>query len=147
MRKAAMFLLIGVCGVASAAGVYTWTDENGKVHYSDQPGNAAAREIILPATPAPDQGQRERLQKQQKLLEVYETERKEKHEQEAKRKFEQQQLEQQCAAARMRLKHYEQAGELTVQDDDGKARTLSKAEYRQVLEDAREALAHGCDGG
>ena len=43
-----------------------------------------------------DQGQRERLQKQQKLLEVYETERKEKHEQETRRKAAQQQ-EQQCA--------------------------------------------------
>ncbi len=146
MKKAMLMLLLLACGAAGAAGVYTWTDENGKVHYADQPGNAAAREITLPAAPAPDEGQRERLQKQQKLLEVFEAEREEKRQQASRHKAEQQQREQACKVARMRLKQYEQAGGLRTQEADGTERQLSKAEYRQVLEDARKAVAHWCEG-
>lgn len=146
MQKATLLVLMLLSGAAGAAGVYTWTDEQGKVHYGDQPGNAAAREIILPAAPAPDAGQRERLQKQQKLLEVYEAEREEKREQASKRIIEQQQREQECKAARVRLKQYEQSGGLRTINTDGTERQLSKAEYRQALEDAREAVAYWCEG-
>lgn len=144
MRK--IMLLMLMCGAAGAAGVYTWTDEQGKVHYGDQPGNAAAREIILPATPAPDADQRERLQRQQKLLEVFEAEREEKRQQASRRKAEQQQRERECGYAKLRLQRYEQAGGLAVQDSDGKERQLSKSEYRQVLDEARKAVAHWCEG-
>lgn len=146
MQKVTLLILMLVCGAAGAAGVYTWTDEQGKVHYGDRPGNAAAREITLPAAPAPDEGQRERLQKQQKLLEVFEAEREERREQASKRIIAQQQREQECKAARVRLKQYEQAGGFKTLEADGTERQLSKPEYRQVLDDARKAVVHWCEG-
>ena len=143
MRKIlVMMLLLSCAAAASAAGVYKWLDENCKVHYGDQPGNSSAREVILPATPAPDENQRAHEQKQKKLLQVFEQERQEKSEQEAK--AEQQKREQECTLAKARLKNYEQAGELTTKDKDGKERTLSKSEYKQALDDAKQAVEHWC---
>ena len=142
MRKILVMVLLLGCVAASAAGVYKWVDENGKVHYGDQPGNSSAREVILPATPAPDENQRAHEQKQKKLLQVFEQERQEKSEQEAK--AEQQKREQECTLAKARLKNYEQAGELTTKDKDGKERTLSKSEYKQALDDAKQAVEHWC---
>src|SRR5262249_61617017 len=37
MRRLAFTLLLLVCSVALAATVYRWVDEDGVVHYSDQP--------------------------------------------------------------------------------------------------------------
>src|SRR5215472_9694670 len=37
MRRLAFTLLLLVCSLALAATVYRWVDENGVVHYSDQP--------------------------------------------------------------------------------------------------------------
>src|SRR5215831_10565521 len=37
MRSLAFTLLLLICSVALAATVYRWVDENGVVHYSDQP--------------------------------------------------------------------------------------------------------------
>lgn len=41
--RAALFLLMLVSGMAVAAGMYRWTDENGKVHYTDTPPPLTAR--------------------------------------------------------------------------------------------------------
>lgn len=144
MRKIVVMLLLLGCAVASAAGVYKWVDENGKVHYGDQPGHSSAREIILPVAPAPDENQRAHEQKQKKLLQVFEEERQEKREQEAKAKVEAQKREQECTSAKARLKSYEQAGELTTKDTHDKVPTLSKSEYKQAVEDAKQAVEHWC---
>ena len=145
MRKIlVMVLLSGCVATVSAAGVYKWVDENGRVHYGDKPGNSSAREIILPAAPAPDENQRAHEQKQKKLLQVFEQERQEKREQEAKIKVETQKRDQECILAKARLKNYEQAGALTAKDKDGKERPLSKAEYKEAVADAKKAVEHWC---
>lgn len=137
-------MLLLAWGCASAADVYKWVDENGRVHYGDQPGNASAREITLPATQPMDEAVRARGQKQKKLLQVFEEERQEKHEQEARAKAEQQKREQECALAKVRLKNYESAGEPAANNKNSKERTLAKLEYKQVLEDAKQAVEHWC---
>lgn len=102
MKMLAVMLLLA-WGCASAADAYKWVDEDGRVHYGDQPGNASAREITLPATQPMDEAVRARGQKQQKLLQVFEEERREKAEQTAKAKAEQQKREEACGLARIRL--------------------------------------------
>ncbi len=51
-----------LCAVANGQSAYTWVDENGQTHYSDQPGpgatvvdlpSAQGFSVPLPATPAP----------------------------------------------------------------------------------------------
>lgn len=47
--KPLYLLLLTTLALPSAADLYKWTDENGKVHFSDkQPGNAAAKVIPKP---------------------------------------------------------------------------------------------------
>jgi hypothetical protein len=51
MRKLLFTLMSVVCTVAAAATVYKWVDENGVVHYSDQPHeNAQKVELKAPQT-------------------------------------------------------------------------------------------------
>ena len=60
--RALLFTLMCVCSVASAATVYKWVDENGVVHYSDQPHPNAEKVPLkapqtytappIPATPS-----------------------------------------------------------------------------------------------
>lgn len=57
-----LFTLMWICSVAAAATVYKWVDDNGVVHYSDQPHENAEKVPLkapqtytapkLPATPA-----------------------------------------------------------------------------------------------
>ena len=54
MRKLLFTLMSLACSVAVAATVYKWVDENGVVHYSDQPHeNAEKVELKAPQTYAP----------------------------------------------------------------------------------------------
>jgi uncharacterized protein DUF4124 len=48
MRKSAFTLLLLGCSLALAQTVYKWVDENGVVHYSDQP-HANAEKVHVPA--------------------------------------------------------------------------------------------------
>src|ERR1700745_1905600 len=59
MRALAFTLMSLLCSLALAgATVYRWTDENGVVHYSDQPHANAAKMHVnpAPADPAPADG-------------------------------------------------------------------------------------------
>ena len=57
-----------LCAVANGQSAYTWVDENGQTHYSDQPGpgatvvdlpSAQGFSLPLPATPAPSEAPEE----------------------------------------------------------------------------------------
>jgi hypothetical protein len=58
MRGTLFTLILVACSVASAATtVYKWVDENGVIHYSDQPhDNAAKLEVREPTTYSPKTG-------------------------------------------------------------------------------------------
>ncbi len=49
MRGLLFLLLLGVCASASSATVYKWVDDNGVVHYSDQPNPKAQKLEIADA--------------------------------------------------------------------------------------------------
>ena len=59
-KMIAALLFFGLLSCAASAQIYTWTDKNGKVHFSDQPFSEDAQEIevkqknnIKPQTPKP----------------------------------------------------------------------------------------------
>lgn len=43
--RTVFFFLLLVSGMAVAAGMYRWTDENGKIHYTDTPPPVTARSV------------------------------------------------------------------------------------------------------
>lgn len=57
MRRSLAYLLLSLLPIAASAGsIYKWTDEQGKIHYSDQPiGNKNAKKIEVPAPPSKEE--------------------------------------------------------------------------------------------
>ncbi|MBA3979501.1 MAG: glutaredoxin family protein [Alcanivorax sp.] len=56
MRSVLLLAVLLCVGMAQASGIYRWVDEHGVVHFSDEPGGAAAEEItvnpmVLPMVP------------------------------------------------------------------------------------------------
>ncbi|MGQ0657991.1 MAG: DUF4124 domain-containing protein [Chromatiales bacterium] len=141
----ASMLGAGLVITATAAPVYKWVDENGKVHYGDRPGSSDSTEIKfkdnLPAQ-GPTTGERE--EKTKKLLDQYADERAEQQEQEARRKEEQAQRKQNCAKAKETLDQYLHASYLYEEDKDGERRPLSKEERARAEAEAQKAVDHWC---
>ena len=107
-------LLLALCplfyGPPVGAEIYKWTDEDGNVVYGDRPAaKQEAGRIKLPGAPKARDGNRQRLQKQQKLLEVMQAERAEKAARRQKAKADLAERQRQCAALKKELNQLENA--------------------------------------
>jgi hypothetical protein len=68
MIRNTLFVVLGLlCTYSATAAVYTWTDQDGKVHYSDKPVVGAQSLDIrtAPTDPAAVEAERKRLEEQQ----------------------------------------------------------------------------------
>lgn len=133
---------------AGAAEVYKWTDEQGRVHYGDRPGQSSPQQIELKqAAPGADPTAAERQERARKLLDELVEERGLKREAEAKKQDEEKQRKANCALARERLDTYEHAGYLYEQDDNGNRRVLSEEDHKLALEQSRKKVEKWCKPG
>ena len=140
-----IILLLLLPGIA-AAGVYKWTDENGKVHFGDRPPETGAKEIpIKQAPPAENRVRaREQLDRQQKLLDAYDEERQIKAKDRAKAEKLKARREKNCRIARARAEKYRTSTYLYEQDEAGNKKILSHAQRAAAEEKARADVAHWC---
>ncbi len=68
-------VLIAVLPVNGFSEVYKWVDEDGKVHFADRPTGSNAEQVDIKSSDdslKPDLETEKRLEKQRKLLKVYE---------------------------------------------------------------------------
>jgi hypothetical protein len=125
--------LVSLVGAAQAAStkVYRWVDEEGVVHYADQPRSSEAESVTIrdsrPAPPSASSapaatGEEERASGQQRLS------------------------DERCAAARKRLDTYQRAPFLFETDAQGKRRILGEQEREEVMEAARQEVEQACQG-
>lgn len=129
----------------SAAGVYKWVDSEGKVHYSDRPGNVAAEQVPLKVSPPPDPAGRQRLEKTNKFLQIREDERKQSEEDALKAKQTHEEREQQCLHAKAKLKDYERARYLYKPEEGDKEIILSDAERNAATGEVKKSIEELCD--
>lgn len=127
------------------AAVYKWFDADGTVQYSDQPNNSSARKVPLKSAPPPDTSVQQRQERQNKLLDVMEDERKTRDNERAEAKLKQEQREKECALARVRLKNYERAQYLYVEEEADKRAILSEEERKAAMDEAKQAVENLCD--
>ena len=153
-RRAAVvgLVVLGVIAGGSQAGVYRWTDEKGRVHFSDRPPDRDAEQLDIPDARPPggarfDQQQRdvERMEKQRRLLDLYREEREEKQRQRAARETRERQRAANCVEARERLARFESYSYLYKPLPDGDKRIFTEAERQQATERARAEVARWCD--
>jgi hypothetical protein len=140
-------VLVMACNTA-AGEIYKWVDADGQAHYGDRPADSeqAATEVKVdseseaPAV-APEQ---DRYQRQQKLLEVMQQQRRDK--QQTQQNFEQAQkkAEADCQQARKVLAERQTAAYLYRKGKDGEPEILSDAEYAQEMNAAAAAVQKAC---
>lgn len=149
LYQALTFILVGGVSlgpwiIARGADAYKWIDEEGKVHYGDQRGAGAAESVKLKASPAPDPAYEARQLRQQKLLETYAENRKEKQLKVAQAKKEMETRKQNCAIAQGQLSSYEHAAYLYKYDKDGNRIILSDEEHAKARQAAKDAVNQWC---
>ena len=158
-------LLLGLLGsswVAPAFGteVYSWTDENGVVHFSDSPDPSRAMEIIeveeiyspgttgayaspdqadaLPAADSPDAPGEAPVSMAQQKREEMARER-------AERKELQAQTDRLCALHRQRLEQMEPARRVFYTNEQGESVRMDDDERVGLIDESRAFLAENCN--
>jgi hypothetical protein len=130
------------------AEVYQWTDEEGRVHYSDRPAHESAQQMQLPKTQASSQTQSmpaERQQLRRRMLEVYEQERLDKREAAAQVKQQREERRRQCYNARAQYENYSNAGSIYERQDNGERIYLDKQQREQYLAGLKAEVKRYCD--
>ena len=129
-----MRLVVGVvlCVVfgsaAHGAGVYKWTDENGKVHYSDKPPADTESESITVSTQR-DEHTAQRMRNIQKQTAETAMGRREAEAEEAKQESEQAARAAHCEASKRKLEELQRP----------RAQILNEQGEREYLEEAQRA--------
>ena len=144
-------VLIAVLPVNAFSEVYRWVDEDGKVHFADRPTGSNAEQVDIKSSDdslKPDLETEKRLEKQRKLLKVYEEERKEKTFKEAeareqKRKEEEERVTM-CADAKDYKQNAELAGAMYNLDEEGNRVYLNEEEFEAELKRADKLIEEWC---
>lgn len=155
LLMAALFVPPGV-----TAGIYKWTDEQGKVHYGSQrPADAAAERLKINADPSPysdpaeaeetDKDAKKESDKESKDEKKKEAEAKKRAEAEAAKAAEKPQISRKekqklCAQARANVQTIESRGRVRVKDEAGNSRHLTDQERSKELAASRKNVSKYC---
>ncbi len=146
--------LSGAAGltVALASEVFTWTDENGIVHYSDRPRDNGASEkvsvqgVYRPGTVEPAQpasaaqaapGETPQSAAQQRRERIA----KEREE----RRVAREEKEQMCTRHRSRLEQMEPARRVFVTNEEGESVRLDDDQRMGLIDESKEFIAKNCE--
>lgn len=154
MKQGIVFSLIMFLQVVSPlqAEIYKWTDEQGRVHFSDQPPGKDTPQYQLrgstsansPAVGA-NHTDAERRLKQRKLMESLEAERLEKEQAAAKQQQQQARRANKCQYAQAELRASRDANLIYDYDAQGNKVYLSEAQKQQYLATKVAAVQKWCD--
>jgi len=139
--------------VDSGAAVYRWVDEDGHVQFGDRPPQASsAEEIKIKGKPKPtpavsgakESTTKNRLIKQQRMLDAFREEREDKQQKNKERKEKQAKRVKDCAYAQDRLREYLRSPHLYEPLPDGKRRILTNEEAKKEIESAKRRIKRLC---
>jgi len=144
------FLLFFLAPLLSDAGVYKWIDDNGKVHYGDNPvasqPNVEVRIDDAATMPSfgGDDDQMSREEKRERLLQSMAEDRLEKQEQREKQKASKQQSKAKCNRYRDQMRHVERASALYKLDNDGQRVYMSDSDRVRATQSLQAKIKKHC---
>lgn len=148
LQRYSFLLLISLVFMATrplSAEVYHWVDENGQVHFDDQPKGQATKQFKSYSTPsATHTDPQQRMERTRKLLNAYQIERQQEREQNARQKEEEEKRRKNCIRARDRLRQYQEYGSIYRLDDAGNRVYMSDQERVSAIQRSRESVAKWC---
>ena len=131
------------------AAVYKWTDEHGRVHFSDRPVAEEAEQVeIRTRTPQGSSGGSvtpERKELRRRMLDSYEQDRADKRE--ARKKANQAKVERKkkCLNARARYDEYSTAGSIYNYLESGEREYLDKSQRERFIAKLKADIERYCD--
>ena len=143
-------ILITVLFLSPAIGqteIYKWVDENGKVHFDDRPGSGNKEKITVKTketSSSPDTELQERVEKEKKLLDIYEEERQGKNLKKAEQLEEKSKMKKRCAEAKDYQKSMVAASGLYNLDEKGERVILSEEERNAKVNELKEFIKKNC---
>ena len=129
------------------AGVYKWTDEHGRVHFSDRPVSDSSTEVKIKQTPSSESSgssPQQRQQKMRKMLDAFEEERSEKKEAKQKAKQEREKRKKKCIYAKDRYNSHNRARGIYNYQKDGERSYLSEAERKNHMKKLKADVDRWC---
>ena len=144
MLKHILLLLLLLTLTPLQAAVHRWVDDNGNVHYSDQPPAKQASEKIEIKPHTPDPATQERLLRHKQTVESSQEAREEQKEQQQAEAKEAEQQKERCKQARAQLNLAETTGRIYETDENGERKYMDDKQREAYLEQAREAVKKFC---
>lgn len=128
-----LFSLLMFCSLAASAGAYRWVDENGKVHYGDQPP-AGAQRLQTPPKPAqPRDSSTDDKRKRPQATPPAD-----------KGAYKSASFDEICQELTARLERYRSAPHMAVADDDGQPRNLDAQERQDLIDKTQQQADAAC---
>ena len=142
-----VLIIAAMAGPAAGAGVFTWVDEQGRVHFGDRPRSEAAKEVQIRVDPRPSPPtatEAERARNRKRLLEMYQEDREAKKEAAIKQREERERRAAECRRARIELREFSSARALYDDSEGGERRYLSFEERDQFIAGLRQKVSELC---
>lgn len=141
-----------VFAFATQAEVYKWTDENGKVHYSDKPIDEKSKQIKMKRQPTDAEVLQARqqasslIQHQNKIQSIAEEEAQDKQIEDQKNRKEQASNTQACAEAKRLIYIYSRGKPIYTIGQDGKKtyQGYTDKEKNQMIAELRKSIKENC---
>lgn len=138
-----------IMAISASAEVYRWTDENGKVHFSDKPRHGGATEKVEVKVPQNSYGGSDVLERQRDLLDRYDQEARQEAKQQRKDAIEEQRQERQqasCNSYRDYWKRIQRGGPMYKLNGNGERVYYSEEERAKRIEFHRKRMEKVCSG-
>ena len=147
MLNTKLLLILSIIATAPAnAGIYKWTDEQGRVHFGDRPTSSQAEQLELQKQPKSSHSTSSTAKPQvtqQQLLNMYQQEREKKKAEKKKQKEEAKALTLKCARARDNLSQYE-GSRLYEVLPSGERRYFSDKEHSTTISNLKNNIKRHC---
>ena len=140
----AIFLLSPSIGQTE---IYKWVDENGKVHFDDRIGTGNKEKIEVRTTDTssnPNTELQENVDQENKLLEIYEEERKEKNLKVSAEREEENKLKKECAKAKKYKEKIDTNSRHFILDEKGERIYLNEEEIDTKAQKLNEFIDKNC---
>ena len=143
-----LLITLTLTSVDSLAELFKWVDENGKVHYGDNP-NASQPTVEMnidhtPSAVSPPDDDMSRAEKRERLLQSMQEDRIEKQEQREKQRAQKAKNRQKCNRARDLMRHYVRANALYQLDREGDRVYMSDAERARATKKLQARISKYC---
>jgi len=151
MKRSLLYLtlLCCFCAPSAQAEIYKWMDDNGQVHYSEQPPEkkrpATEIRIRTYSHQAPLVNPEQRKQQRDNLLRAFAEERGLRNEAKAKEEQEQAKNRRKCLLAKDKIKSYERATSIYNLDEKGERVYLSDAQRDRSMARLKGQVKQWCE--